>query len=255
MMINIEIDGKKVKVRENSYILEVARKLGIEIPAICWHPGLEPYGACRLCLVEVEKSGRKRMVTSCNYPVEEGLIIKTNTHDVLRTRRIIIELLLARCSSNKKIVELAEKFGVSGSRFGYGNDDCILCGLCVRVCKDIIKKEAIGFSGRGISRKVSSPFEKTPEECIGCGSCAYVCPTGAIKIIDTEKSRKIEGINCEIPFVFCRYCGAPVAPLKQIESLKVKTNLPDDIFETCTECKNKSYALKIMAQAKLGSKR
>ncbi|MCM8788687.1 MAG: 2Fe-2S iron-sulfur cluster-binding protein [Candidatus Omnitrophica bacterium] len=249
-MVNIKIDGKQIQVTEKTYILDVARELGIEIPALCWYPGLEPYGACRLCLVEIEKSGRKKMVTSCNYPVEEGLIVRTDTEEVLKTRKIIIELLLARCSTNKKIKDLAEKYGITESRFGNGKEDCILCGLCVRVCKEIIGKEAIGFSARGISRRVSSPFEEMPQECIGCGSCAFVCPTGAIKIQDNQKMRKIEQINCEIPFVFCACCGYPVGPLKQIEYLKEKTHLPEDIFYICVECKRKNYARKLIAQSR-----
>ncbi len=249
-MIKITIDGQGVLVEKGTYILEIAKRLGIEIPALCYHPGLEPYGACRLCLVEIEKSRRKRIVTSCNYPVNEELIIRTNTEEVLRIRKTILELLLARCSNNKKVKEIAEKYGITESRFGNGKEDCILCGLCVRVCKEIIGKEAISFSGRGISRKVSPPFEKTPEDCIGCGSCAFVCPTGAIKIQENQQSRKIEEINSEVQFVLCRYCGAPVAPLKQIEYLKEKISLPEDIFALCIECKRKNYAKKLIAQAR-----
>lgn len=249
-MVKIVIDGEETKVKEGTYILEVAKKLGIKIPALCYFPALEPYGACRLCLVEIEKSGRKKLVTSCNYPVDEGLIVHTNTEEVLKTRKIILELLLARSSTNKKIKELAEEYGIVTSRFGSGKEDCILCGLCVRVCKEIIGKEAINFSGRGISRKVSSPFEELPQECIGCGSCAFVCPTGALRILETHQTRKIEEINSELEFVFCTQCGSPIAPLKQIEHLKEKTNLPEDIFSICAECKRKNYAKKLIAQSR-----
>ncbi|MCM8821920.1 MAG: 2Fe-2S iron-sulfur cluster-binding protein [Candidatus Omnitrophica bacterium] len=248
-MVNITVNSQIISVKEKTYILEAAKKQSIDIPALCWQPGLEPHGACRLCLVEIEKSGRKRMVTSCNYPVEEGLIVRTNTEEVVKTRKIIIELLLARCSTNKKIQELAEKYGVTESRFEKKEEDCILCGLCVRVCREIIGKEAIGFSGRGIYRKVTSPFEQPPQECIGCGSCAFLCPTGAIKIENGLNMRKIAEINCEIPLVFCQYCGRPIAPLRQIEFLKEKTSLPEDIFYTCAECKRKNYARRLIAMS------
>lgn len=250
-MIKINIDGQETQVKEGTYILEAAQKIGIKIPALCNYPGLEPYGACRLCIVEIEKSGRKRIVTSCNYPIDAEMAVRTNTEEVLKTRKIILELLLARCSTNKKIKQIAEEYGITNPRFGNGNEDCILCGLCVRVCKEIIGENAISFSGRGISRKVSSPFEKKPQDCIGCGSCAFVCPTGAIRILDGQQTRKIPEINTELSFVFCSYCGRPIAPLKQIEYLKEKIiNLTEDIFSICAECKRKNYAKKIIAQSK-----
>lgn len=247
MKVKVKIDGKEIEVEKGTYIIEAAQNLGIEIPHLCYHPSLESYGACRLCIVEIEKNKRKRIVTSCNYPIEEELIIETNNEKIRNLRKILIELLIARCPGIKILEELAKEYGVEEVRFKKEEKDCILCGLCVRVCKEIIGANAISFSGRGIERKVSSPFESFSEDCIGCGACAYVCPTGAIKIEDIDGKLKIEKWNVEVEVKKCKICGKPVAPLKQIEYIKEKIKLPHQILELCQECKRKYYGKKIIA--------
>jgi len=182
--MKIMIDDKEVDTEPGQTILEVARINGIYIPTLCYHPALKPFGACRLCSVEIEKHGRKRVVTACNYPVEEGLEVRTNSPEIIEIRKMLIELLLARCPEEKRIQEFAHEYGVSEphTRFTLENEHCILCGLCARVCEELVGVSAINFIGRGVERKVGTPYEELSDDCIGCGSCALVCPTDAIRL-------------------------------------------------------------------------
>lgn len=193
-MIELTIDGKKVKADEGSTILDAAKALGIEIPTLCYYEMLEPYGACRLCVVEITEGKKTKLVTSCNYPVSAGLEVNTFTDRVVRARKMVIELLLARCPEAEVLQELAKQYGIEKPRFKphkEERDDCILCGLCVRMCDDLVKAHAICFEDRGIKRQVTTPFNEPTDKCLTCGACAYVCPTGVFKVED-EKGRKIQ---------------------------------------------------------------
>lgn len=188
-MVTLTIDGKSVQIEEDKTVLDAARKLGIEIPTLCHHPEVSSYGACRICQVEVTKGKRTRLVASCLYPVEDGLSVKSNNERIARNRKLIVELLLARCPEVKAVRDLAKEYGIGTPRFRLKQEDCILCGLCVRVCDEVLGVGALSFAGRGTSRKVETPFDEPPEDCLGCGACTYVCPTGAIQMETEARNR------------------------------------------------------------------
>lgn len=183
-MINLTIDDIPIQVSEGRTLLEACREHGFHIPTLCYHPALEPYGGCRLCMVEVAYPPRPaRLVAACVYPCEEGAVVSTNSPPVERSRRITAELLLANAYNTPEMLALAEELGVKEARFKLPEaTDCVLCGLCVRACKEIVGVSAISVIQRGISKKVSTPFQIASSRCIGCGTCALICPTGALKL-------------------------------------------------------------------------
>jgi NADH dehydrogenase/NADH:ubiquinone oxidoreductase subunit G len=182
--ITIEIDGKKIQASPETTILQNAREAGIEIPTLCNEARLAPYGGCRICMVEITRNKRSRLVASCVYPVEEGLIVKTDTEKVNKIRRTLLELILP-LSPTGPVLALAEKYGLKGSRFTAEETSCILCGLCVRYCAEVKKANAIGFTGRGISREVCFIPENASRSCASCRECFDLCPSGKVaKITD-----------------------------------------------------------------------
>lgn len=189
-MITLKINGLQVSVEKGSTILEAAQFLGFPIPTLCHMEGLSPYGACRLCVVEIGEGEKAKLVSSCTYPVEEGLKVKTATARVMRSRKMVIELLLASCPQSKIIQDIASKHDVRQQRFKQEHEDCILCGLCVRMCKEQMVAKAIGFRGRGEKRSIGTPFNIKSEECRLCGGCIYVCPACQLRCtyIDPEKA-------------------------------------------------------------------
>ncbi len=175
-MVELTIDGIKTKVEEGTTAVEAAREMGIVIPTLCYYRGLDPYAGCRICVVEVVSRGRASLEASCTLLVEEGQVIHTNTERVRSARKIIIELLLASCPNSKLLQDMASSMGVNKVRFKIKDRGCILCGLCVRFCKEEMRSGGIGFIGRGTARKVGPAFDLTPEECRNCGGCQWICP-------------------------------------------------------------------------------
>jgi len=237
-MVNFIIDGKKISAAEGTMILEAARANSISIPTLCAHETVSRSGACRLCVVEVKKGKRAKIVTSCLYPVEEGIIVETKNERVMNVRRLVLQLLMARCPESDVIYELAKEIGVETQpRFvpDKNNGKCILCRSCVRVCEEIVGVSAIGFSCRGADKTIGPPFNEDSAVCIGCGACAYICPTGHIQMEATEDTRKIWGRTFKMKK--CDVCGRYFAPEDQLKYISKKTGVPLKELAICTNCR------------------
>ncbi|MBN2124189.1 MAG: (2Fe-2S)-binding protein [Deltaproteobacteria bacterium] len=195
-MIHFSINNMPISVPEGTTILEAARSMGIPIPTLCHREGLSPYGACRLCVVEIREGKRANLVSSCTYPATEGIKVRTASSRVIRARRMILELLLASCPQSKTIQDLAAEHGIRQQRFRQEYEDCILCGLCVRMCKEQMMAGAIGFRGRGQNRSIGTPFDVPSEACRFCGGCMYICPVCQLRCTYTEPEKAVCG-GCE----------------------------------------------------------
>jgi len=174
----MQIDGVQVKAEEGTTVLQAAKQAGIKIPTLCHDDRLAPYGACRLCSVEIKKGERSRIVASCVYPVEEGLVVETESPRLQKIRQVILELLRSRSPGLKE--ELAEKYQVDSTRLDRDPSFCILCGLCVRYCAEVKGANALGFVGRGTERQVVFFPEIALKTCPTCRECFNICPTGVI---------------------------------------------------------------------------
>ncbi len=192
-MPTLTINGLEVSVERGTTILEAAKFLGFPIPTLCHMDGLSPYGACRLCVVEIGTGANARLVSSCTYPAEEGLKVRTASARVVRARKMVLELLLATCPQSKVIQDLASAHEVRQQRFKQEHEDCILCGLCVRMCEQQMMAKAIGFRGRGGRRGIGTPFDIRSEECRLCGGCMYVCPACQLRCTFTEPEKAVCG--------------------------------------------------------------
>jgi bidirectional [NiFe] hydrogenase diaphorase subunit len=250
-MTRLIIDGIDVEAEKSSTVLQAAQNADIYIPTLCNHEALQPYGACRLCVVEVQKGSRTRIVTSCNYPVDDGIVVNTATDRVHAVRKLVLELLLARCPNVKIVKEMARELGIVEPRFKKDNNFCILCGQCIRVCREVVGAEAIGFASRGVSREVAPPFFDPAKQCIGCGSCVYICPTGIVTMEDVKDAhyhypggkytmgtqRIMHNWKQTFRMAECKSCGKPFMPQVQIEFMVDKFNIPREELEVCKTCK------------------
>ncbi|MFH0977423.1 MAG: 2Fe-2S iron-sulfur cluster-binding protein [Spirochaetota bacterium] len=237
-MVNLIIDGKNISAAEDTMLLEAARSAGATIPTFCAHESVTRAGACRLCVVEIKKGSRSRIVTSCLYPVEEGLTVSTKSERVLNVRRLVMELLLARCPDSDVVQKTARELGVEPqARFTADMDKgkCILCRSCVRVCEEVVGVSAIGLISRGSHKEVGTPFSEKSDVCIGCGACVYVCPTGHIEMQSSGDKRKIWGRTFKMQT--CGKCGKYFAPVDQLKYISKKTGVPFEELAVCTECR------------------
>lgn len=237
-MIEFTINGKTVSGPEGATILQVAGENNIYIPTLCHNESVSDYGACRVCLVEIKQRGRAKLVTSCLYPIAPGLEVQTDSEWVLKTRRGVVELILSRAPHAEAVQKLAAQMGITKPNPRYIQDPdnkCILCGMCIRACSEVVGVSAIHFSGRGVTRAVCTPYDESSPVCIGCGSCAFVCPTDVIPFEDLGTVRKIW--HKDFPMRKCAKCGIHYIPEAQIEFMKKKLNIPDEFFVNCPDCR------------------
>jgi aldehyde:ferredoxin oxidoreductase len=194
--IEISVNGKQVEVARDATLLDAVRAAGFDVPTLCHHRDLSPDGNCRLCICEVEERGRRRIVTSCNYPVRGPLLVRTDTPELARHRALLAEMYLGRWPNVPVVQTIAMQCGVTSSRFTSELTDedpssCILCGHCVRACEEFVIERILEFAGRGIKRHLTMPFGEVDHHCVACTSCAFVCPTGAIRIVD-DRNRPLD---------------------------------------------------------------
>jgi len=190
--VRVNVDGRTADVPRGTTILDAARQMGVSIPTLCNYRGLTPYGACRVCLVELQTPRGGQLVASCSYPAENGLVVRTETDSVREARQTVLELLLAQAPDSAELARFAADLGVTSTPFQKAAEGkCILCGLCSRVCNEMMGRGAINLFGRGASREVRTAFHERTTQCQACGACAFVCPTGAIDL-ETITSRRLK---------------------------------------------------------------
>jgi bidirectional [NiFe] hydrogenase diaphorase subunit len=241
MDVRLRIDEAEVSGPAGASLLDVARRSGCDIPALCHHEALAPIAACRLCLVEVRRPGRSeaQLTTSCDYPVSADLEVVTDSPRIRRHRAMNLQLLLPRAPEAPALLELAARLGVTESLFPPLADaplpGCILCELCVRVCATL-GYNALSTIGRGDHKRVGPPFGQTAAmACVGCGSCHAVCPTGCIEMEDTATTRTIWGRTLEL--FTCERCGTPIMAAHQRATIASRSHLPAEYYTLCEACK------------------
>ncbi len=235
--INITINGAPFQVEEETMLLNACRDNGFDIPTLCWNEAVEPDGRCRMCSVEVSERGRSRIVASCMYPVRTPVDVQTASPRVMAVRKLVMELLAARCPEKPQITGFARRFGITKPRYKPTNDVCILCGLCTRVCEQVVGVTALALVNRGSTKWAATPFFAPSKDCIGCGTCNYVCPTDCIGMEDIGDKRVFKKWNTEFKLKRCKKCGNVIAPEYQLEYITKKWNLPADHFDLCQTCK------------------
>jgi NADH dehydrogenase/NADH:ubiquinone oxidoreductase subunit G len=182
-IVNFTINGKNVRSKPGWTVLDTAREYGIHIPTLCFHEAVKASGGCRLCVVEAKQDRWSKIVISCMYPPAEGVEILTDSPRVINVRKWVLEMLLAESPASKEIKKLAAEYGVKSTRFKVENpeEECTMCGLCVRVCREVVGIQAIGFGSRGTGKHIATPYMVPNTACVACGSCLAVCPTGAMQ--------------------------------------------------------------------------
>jgi len=235
--VNLTIDGQAVKSQSGLSLLLAAREHGIDIPTLCYHDDLKPEGHCRLCVVEIGEPGRTRLVNSCTYPAEPGLIVQTASEKVLQARRMVLELLLAEAPAAELIQKMAAEHGIYETRFKKADPQarCILCAQCVHTCREVVGVSAISMAFRTPKKIVATPFKEESEACIGCGSCVFICPTNVIPYTEKDGIRTVWGRHFELQP--CKVCGNYIAPKAQLEHWAKITGDPVERFFVCRDCR------------------
>lgn len=233
--VTINIDGREISTSAGCTILDAAKDANIYIPHLCQNDELKPYGSCRLCIVEINQGKKTRMVTSCIYEAADGLQVNTKSERVINVRKLVIELMLARNPYHHSLKKIADELGVSHSRFQIDKQGCILCGQCIRTCREVVGVSAISYKNRGHTREVATPFDSSPPDCIACGACSYICPVQVIPLKEKDGVRTIW--KTDFPLQKCKKCGRYIAPVKQLEYFSKITNVPESHFDHCLLCR------------------
>jgi len=238
--MNITIDNKPCACEPGEYLLDIAARNGITIPTLCHHGGLPGQACCRVCVVEVEISGLRNTVTACIYPVERECAVFTNSKEILRQRRMVLSLLRSLAPRSDEVARLCREYGASEyDRFEeIPEGKCILCALCVKACQSL-GTGAIGTAGRGVTKKVTTPYDEPSMVCVGCASCANVCPTGYIEVTETDEQRRIW--NKEFSLVKCVSCGSVIGTMMELWRAADKIGA-GDVPELCEMCRKKAIA-------------
>jgi NADH dehydrogenase/NADH:ubiquinone oxidoreductase subunit G len=256
-MITLRINGKDVEAAEGVTVLKVCREAGIDIPTLCYVKPLGPYGVCRLCVVEAEGPSLPRTVlSSCNLPVSDGLVIESETPLIASLRKTMVELLMASSPVAGPLQAIAARMGVTTSRFTTRKaDPCVLCGVCVRVCRDAIGPGALSFAGSDANPEVvAGSVRLDPEACVGCGTCANLCPVSAIGLEDDGEERRLalygEVVNL-LELVSCDICGARHTTRRFIELVKGRLSEEQrkGFRNLCTECGREAFAVSLTGEA------
>lgn len=253
-MPTVTIDGCKVEVEKGATILDAANKAGIWIPTLCYHPAVSSDASCRICMVELDRGDWKQLVTACNYPVRRDIVVYAYSERAKSARNGVMELLLAMSPESEELKALAERMGVKETRYPKvteSQQNCILCGLCVSVCEQIIGKSAIGFAGRGVERVVAAPFRQPSEDCIGCGACAAVCPVGTIKVRIHQDQQEVEisPFKSRAKLLVCQQCGAPVVSeyvsKMALDKVDIDSEEFRELMRLCPKCRKSKTVEKI----------
>ena len=258
--MRIRIDGIDCEAEAGEFVKTVADRNGIAIPSLCHHSALPGLAACRLCVVEVTPAGGKtQTVTSCVYPVSEGLEVFTQSESITRLRKTILRLLIDRApKAEGRLQQYCEEYGVEASAVSASpasasspsasqatnipgppdpEEQCILCGLCVKAC-DEMGVSAIAAVSRGVDKQIQSAFDEAPEDCIGCLSCAKVCPTG--KIVWTENNSRRSIWKKDFTLEKCSVCGKPFATQEELAWLAEREVNENIDYSLCPKCRGRA---------------
>jgi NADH dehydrogenase/NADH:ubiquinone oxidoreductase subunit G len=241
--VELIIDDVQVTAAEGASVLDVARRAGVDIPALCHHEAVPAIASCRLCLMEVRRPGRDwvQLTTSCDYPVSAGLVVETDSPRIRKHRAMNLQLLLRRAPDAPVLKQLAAQLGVTEPLFtpvtGEPLPDCILCELCVRVCS-ALGYHALAAIGRGDHKHIGPPFgQAAAMDCVGCGSCVEACPTACIAMEDTATTRMIWGRTFDL--LACERCGRPITTQALAAAMAADKELPAKVGELCDVCKRR----------------
>jgi len=253
--VTVKINNHAYQVEKGKSILSICNEKGIDVPALCHNEALKPYGACRLCMVDViSGSHKKGLSASCTLKADDGLEVLTETEKIEKHRKILFEFYLSQAPDSEAIKEMAAKYGVLETRFSKRekpndplNNKCILCGQCVRVCDEVMETAAINYIGRGYLTTINTPYVEESDVCMGCKACVEACPTGAIDFEDLDGFRIMKSwSNTKIALKKCTVCGRFYAPepLASFAYRKLGTDLQEEIKEMCPDCRRKAISKK-----------